>query len=169
MLLYEVTRLDGIDGFDDFSFHINSWGLLFFLSDSGLLCAMGLENLQFAILKDDLSVNLGSILENVFAQELISHGFNLRYLNKQKVGELDFVVQHGSSAIALEIKSGNDYKKHNALDHALAVDEWKLAKGIVFCKGNLEVEGKVWYLPWYMSMFFKQESFEGVKVKRIEV
>lgn len=77
---------------------------------------MGLENLQFAILKDDLSVNLGSILENVFAQELISHGFNLRYLNKQKVGELDFVVQQGSSAIALEIKSGNDYKKHNALD-----------------------------------------------------
>ena len=116
MLLYEVTRLDGIDGFDDFSFHINSGGLLFFLSDSGLLCAMGLENLQFAILKDDLSVNLGSILENVFAQELISHGFNLRYLNKQKVGELDFVVQQGSSAIALEIKSGNDYKKHNALD-----------------------------------------------------
>ena len=140
-----------------------------FLSDCGLLCAMAFENVQFAILKGELSVNMGSILENVFAQELISHDFNLRYLNKQKVGELDFVVQKGSHAIAIEIKSGSDYKKHHALDNALAVKEWNLQKGIVFCRGNLEVEDKVVYLPLYMSMFFKQESIDGLKVSKIEI
>ena len=78
-------------------------------------------------------------------------------------------MQKGSHAIAIEIKSGSDYKKHHALDNALAVKEWNLQKGIVFCRGNLEVEDKVVYLPLYMSMFFKQESIDGLKVSKIEI
>ena len=54
-----------------------------FLCDTGLLCAASMGNIQFDILSGDLSVNMGSILENVFAQELVSNGFLLRYFNKK--------------------------------------------------------------------------------------
>ncbi len=138
---------------------INEQARLFklFQNDSGLLCAAGLENVQFPILQGDLSVNMGSILENVFAVQLVSNGFELRYLNKRNVGELDFVIQKGTRIIPLEIKSGKDYHLHAALDHALNVQEWALAEGIVFGACNVETEGKVHYLPWYMIMFLVQE------------
>ena len=118
-----------------------------FMNDTGLLCAMGMENIQFDILQGNMSVNMGSVLENVFAQTLKANGFVLRYLNKKSVGELDFVVQHGNKVVPVEIKSGKDYKKHAALDKALNVKEWGLEEGIVFCSGNIERDEKTLYLP----------------------
>lgn len=50
------------------------------------------------------------------------------------------------------------------MDKALAVEEWGLEKGMVFCSGNVEEDEKTLYLPWYMVMFFKQADFGGVKV-----
>ena len=47
------------------------------MADTGLLCASCIDNVQFSILNGDLSVNMGSILENVYAQELISKGFEV--------------------------------------------------------------------------------------------
>lgn len=139
---------------------INEQARLFklFQNDSGLLCAAGMGNVQFAILQGDLSVNMGSILENVFAVQLVSNGFELRYLNRRNVGELDFVIQKGAQILPLEIKSGKDYRIHAALNNALAVKEWALTEGIVFCAGNVETEGQVQYLPWYMIMFLLQEQ-----------
>lgn len=60
-------------------------------------------NIQFNILSGDLSVNMGSILENVFAQELISNGFLLRYFNKKNIGEIDFIVQKVSQPYRLKL------------------------------------------------------------------
>lgn len=136
---------------------INEQARLFklFLSDTGLLCAMGLENVQFDVLQGNMSVNMGSILENVFAQILKSNGFELRYLNKRNVGELDFVVQQGNQIIAIEIKSGKDYKTHTALNNALNHPSWGIEKGLVFCMDNVSKDEKVLYLPWYMIMFLK--------------
>ena len=51
------------------------------------------------------------------------------------------------------MKSGNDYKKHNALDKIRRVKEWTFRDSIVLCKGNLEEEDDVLYLPWYMMIF----------------
>ena len=115
-----------------------------------------MDNIQFTILQGDLSVNMGSILENVFAQQLVSNGFELYYYNKQKIGELDFVLQKDQQVIPLEIKSGKDYHSHTALDNAMAVSEWELKQGIVFCSGNVEKQGPVTYFPWYMIMFYKR-------------
>jgi len=129
-----------------------------YLSDTGLLCSMSLENIQFAILTDNLKSNAGGIFENVFAQSLKSNGFELRYLNRKNIGEVDFIVQNYDKVIPLVIKSGNDYKKHSALNNLLNNEAWHIAHGYVFCRGNLEEEGKVTYLPWYMIMFFKQEQ-----------
>ncbi len=129
-----------------------------FMNDVGLLCAACMENVQFDILNGDLDVNLGSILENVMAQQLKANGFSLRYFDSKKYGELDFVIQNGLKTRLVEIKSGSDYKKHKALDNVRAVSEWTFESSTVFCKGNIETENGIDYLPWYMILFFRPDQ-----------
>lgn len=138
---------------------INEQSNLFklFLCDTGLLCAASMENVQFDILNGDLTVNMGSILENTFAQLLKSNGFELRYMNKKNLGEIDFVLQQGKAAVPVEIKSGSDYENHPALSKMLKVSEWNISRAYIFCKGNISVRKQITYLPWYAVMFFKQE------------
>ena len=132
-----------------------------FMADTGLLCAAGIDGIQFSILNGDLSINMGSILENVFAQIFTANGFKLWYFNKQKYGELDFVLQPGRKCLPVEIKSGKDYRRHTALDNILSVSEWKFEEAIVFCMDNVSTDGKVTYLPWYMAMFLKTPQPES--------
>ena len=42
----------------------------------------------------------------------------------------------GGESNVMEIKSGNDYRKHPALSRVAAVDNWTFGKKIVFGKGN---------------------------------
>ena len=122
-----------------------------------------MDNIQFSILQGDLSVNLGSVLENTMSQMFKANGFSLHYFDTKKYGELDFVLQDGTAIDLVEIKSGNDYKRHAALNKVMKVDEWKAKQAIVFCKGNVEEEDGILYLPWYMAIFFKQEQIpEGL-------
>lgn len=129
-----------------------------FMNDAGLLCAACMENIQFDILNGNVDLNMGSILENVIAQSLKSNGYNLRYFDSNKYGEIDFVIQDGLRIKLVEVKSGNVYKKHKALDNIRSVSEWNFESSTVFCKGNIETENGVTYLPWYMIMFFKPEE-----------
>ena len=138
---------------------INEQSNLFklFLCDTGLLCAASMENVQFDILQGDLTVNMGSILENTFAQLLQANGFELRYMSK-KIGEIDFIVQMGHQIIPIEVKSGNDCQKHKALDNAMTTKEWRIQRAIVFCKNNFSIAGAIEYYPWYMVMFLVQKQ-----------
>lgn len=129
-----------------------------FMGDVGLLCAACLENIQFGILQGDLEINMGSILENVIAQQLKSNGLQLHYFDAKKYGELDFVVQNGLRIELVEVKSGNDYKKHSALNKIRSVETWGIQKSYVFCKGNTELDDGVIYLPWYQIMFLKPDA-----------
>lgn len=149
---------------------INEQSRLFklFLNDSGLLAAMSLENIQFDILQGNMSINMGSILENVFATQLKANGFALRYFNKDKTSEVDFVIQQGSHVIPVEIKSGKDYIKHSALDNLLSIREWNLNQAIVFCKDNIAQKDKITYLPWYIVMFFKQSATEKQQLDKMK-
>ena len=97
------------------------------------------------------------MLENAIAQELTAHGFDLRYFDKAKYGEVDFVIEKGSKALPIEAKSGKDYEKHKSLDNVMAVQEWGIDSAIVLCRGNVHEEGKVLYLPWYAVMFIEKE------------
>lgn len=130
----------------------------FYMADTGLLCAMCSGDVQYQIVNGNYGINEGSIMENMFAQQLKSNGFNLYYFDKQKVGEVDFIVEQHAELVPVEIKSGKDYKSHRALNNLLAVAEYKLKESLVFCIGNIETEGKVVYLPLYMIMFFKKEN-----------
>ena len=124
-----------------------------FMNDVGLLCAACMENIQFDLLNGKLDANLGSILENVVAQQLKANGYDLYYFDTTRYGEVDFVVSGGVQTRLIEVKSGKDYKKHKALDNIRSVKEWKIQDSIVLCRGNLEVDGSVTYLPWYMFIF----------------
>jgi hypothetical protein len=121
-------------------------------------------DVQYKIVNGDYNINEGSITENMYAQQLKSNGFELFYYDKQKVGEVDFIVEQHANLIPVEIKSGNDYKSHKALNNLLSIDEFNIQNAYVFCKGNVEVVGKITYLPFYMIMFFKKENMLG-KIK----
>lgn len=129
-----------------------------FAADTGLLCALSMDNIQFSILQGDVSVNMGSILENVMAQMFTANGFSLHYFDTHKYGELDFVLQNGTGIDLVEIKSGNDHKRHAALDKIRQVADRQTRRAFVFCKGNVQQESGVLYLPWYMAMFYAQPT-----------
>lgn len=129
-----------------------------FMGDTGLLCASCMENIQFELLQGNMEVNMGSILENIFAQSVKSYGFSLNYFESKKYGELDFVIQNGLKIDLLEIKSGNDYKKHPALNKVSAVSNWKFGRKIVFCRGNVEEKEGIEYFPWYLVMFYQPQK-----------
>ena len=127
-----------------------------FSNDVGLLCAASMSDIQFTLLQGDVSVNWGSVLENAIAQELKCNGFELRYYDSNKIGEVDFVVKMGNQVVVVEAKSGNDYTDHTALKNVLKVADWKIEKAFVLCKGNVEQRENITYLPWYMITFIKQ-------------
>jgi predicted AAA+ superfamily ATPase len=133
-----------------------------FMGDTGLLCAACMDNVQFGLLNGDLQINMGSILENVIAQQLKANGFSLNYYDGKKTGEIDFVIQNGMGIELLEAKSGNDYRLHSALDKIRKVEGWRFECAKVFCKGNVEKENGIQYYPWYMVMFMtvKQRTKE---------
>lgn len=129
-----------------------------FMSDTGLLCATCQGNVQFEILTGNISINIGGILENVIAQLLKTNGFHLYYYDSLKRGEVDFLLESEREIIPLEIKSGKDYKRHNALNNVLKEKEWKINKAYVLCSGNVEKDDSIVYLPWYMVMFLKKKE-----------
>ncbi len=126
-----------------------------FMGDTGLLCTACMENVQFGLLNGDLQINMGSILENMIAQQLKCNGFSLNYYDGKKTGEIDFVIQNGLNVNLLEVKSGNDFKTHSALDKIRKIGNWEFDKSIVFCKNNVETDDDIRYYPWYMIMFMK--------------
>ena len=136
-----------------------------FHCDVGLLASMYMDNnLQIKILNKDKDINFGSIYENAIAEELVSKGFDLYYYKNNKVGEIDFLIENKGVVIPLEIKSGKNYKRHNALDNLL-VDNVDIPKAYIFSNNNVEVDGNKVYLPIYMIMFFEKDQIKDMKYK----
>lgn len=147
-----------------YSFNIGSFELPFpphenmrlyklFFVDSGLMCAMVLNDIQAKVLTGDVFVNEGALAENYVAGELAKHGVSLNYYDRKSKHELDFVFPEDDKITILEVKSGKDYKKHASLDMAQSLFSEKINRRIVMSCNNLEVEDGVLYLPFYMSMF----------------
>ncbi len=129
-----------------------------FLSDVGLLAAMYMDNIQIKVLNKEKDINFGAIYENVAAQELKAHGFDLYYFNSKKQGELDFLIEQEGEVLPLEIKSGKNYTKHAALNNVLENETYNISKAYVFHSGNVSRKDKVRYYPVYMLMFLQKEK-----------
>ncbi len=133
-----------------------------FSNDVGLLAAQYGGDLQIRILQHETTINFGSIYENVAAEELTAHGYTLYYYNSKKLGELDFVIEAGGKALPIEIKSGKDYYRHNAMDNVLKQSDYGIEEGYVFCGGNIEQIDKITYFPIYMLMFMQKKELPDV-------
>lgn len=130
-----------------------------FLCDPGLLCAMGLQNVQFELLNEASEVDLGYFLENVVAVALKSLGFEeFYYFDQKKYGEIDFAIEVGKEIIPIEVKSGNTFRRHATLDKLLAQEEWPVSHGIVLTRYNYLQEGDITYMPFYMVYFLKPKE-----------
>ena len=92
--------------------------------DVGLLVAIIKQPIQFELLQGDAGINNGAILETFAAQQLVTNGYDLRYLGKSTYGEIDFVLPHGLSTLAVEIKPGESYRRHKT-----SIRLWKLGMG----------------------------------------
>lgn len=149
-----------------YSFNVGSFELPFpshenlrlykiFFVDSGLMCAMMLDNIQSKVLTGDIFVNEGALAENYVAGELTKHGISLNYYDRKSKHELDFVFPEGNKISVIEVKSGKDYMKHTSLDVAQSLFSDRINRRIVMSGNNLKSENGVLYLPFYMSMFIK--------------
>ena len=128
-----------------------------YYSDVGLLVEQYGGNLKSRILLDDSNINAGGIYENVVAEELTSHGFDLYYYNSKKQGELDFVIEKDLSVIPIEVKSGKDYYYHSAISNALNNTEYDIGEAYIFTNYDVKVDEKITYYPIYMCMFLNNE------------
>lgn len=138
--------------------------LKLYMSDIGLLTGILYHNDVQPIMNDKCGVNLGSVYENVVAQELKAHGFKLYYYDNKKNGEVDFLIDSVDlmSALPIEVKSGKDYYIHTALNNLLKVDEYKITNGIVFSnEAKVYNNGNVIYMPIYYVMFLRSSAFDN--------
>ena len=134
-----------------------------FLNDVGLLAAMYGGNIQTKLLSQNPNINFGSIFENLVAQELYAHGFDgghhsLYYFNSKRQGEIDFLVEYDNNVLPIEVKSGKDYERHNALSNVMENDDYRVPSAFVFCQDNVHTIGRITYYPIYMVAFFNQIS-----------
>ena len=138
--------------------------LKLYMSDIGLLTGILYHNDVLPIMNDKCVVNLGSVYENVVAQELKAHGFKLYYYDNKKNGEVDFLIDSVDlmSVLPIEVKSGKDYYIHTALNNLLKVDEYKITNGIVFSnEEKVYNNGNVIYMPIYYVMFLRSSAFDN--------
>ena len=136
-----------------------------FHCDVGLLSSMYMDNnLQIKILNKEKNINYGSVYENAVAQELTSKGFELYYYKNNKLGEIDFLIENKGNVIPLEVKSGKDYKRHNALDNLLSTN-FDIEKAYILSNNNVKRQDKKIYIPIYMFMFFEKDETVDMKYK----
>lgn len=131
--------------------------LKLYLSDVGLLtCLLYSTNIN-AVLRDERSVNLGSVYESVVAQEFHAHGYQLHYYDNKQRGEVDFLVDDYDSLTVLpvEVKSGKDYRVHSALDKFLSTPDYHIRQAVVLSnEQRVYRDGDILYMPVYYCMFF---------------
>ena len=120
-----------------------------FLLDTGLLCSMWQEPIQWQVLNGEININEGALTENYVATELVKKGYTLHYYDQKSRQELDFLIAKNNKINIIEVKSGNDYKQHHSLNTALAKCHSNLYEPIVVCKFQMQKTGDIQYIPLY--------------------
>ena len=122
-----------------------------YLTDVGILTAM----MGFRAKKDILDNTLvgfakGGLYENAVAEQLVSRGYTPYYYQKSpKLGEIDFMIEHESGVVPVEVKAGRNTS--SSFDAMLRRDD--VVFGYKFITGNVGKVGKKVTLPHYMSVF----------------
>lgn len=128
-----------------------------FSSDIGLLTSAYPAETKIELINKNGEVNNGAHFENAVAQQLVANGFEPYFCKKNKIGELDFVIEMSGKVVPIEVKSGKTYKAHKALNNFMDVADYHMEKAYVLSVGNVETEGTVIYLPIYMCYLLKEQ------------
>lgn len=131
-----------------------------FSSDVGLLVSYYPYRAKLDLLAENVSkeLNNGALFESFVAQTIASGNKNLYYYKSNKIGEIDFLIENSMQLIAIEVKSGSDYKIHRSLDKLIT--NYHIDEAIVLSTENIEVDGKINYVPIYLSelLFFEDKK-----------
>ena len=126
-----------------------------YYADVGLLTFILYRNNVKPLREDMPQINLGNVYECFAASQLSVNCHRLFYMDNKTYGEVDYLIDdyESLSVTALEIKSGKDYRKHNAIDKLIKNSNWK-GNCVVFSNsGDVESDGKITYMPIYALMF----------------
>ena len=128
----------------------------FFMNDIGLMTSQIMGETALDILNGVENINYGSIYEAYVAQELLALGFAPHYYSSKKRGEVDFVIENKAEGIAklIEVKSGKDYKRHNALSGL--IESGEAVGPVVLHSGNCQDGNGRRYLPIYATSMLKR-------------
>ena len=129
-----------------------------FMNDVGLLAAQYMNGIQLKLLNGETDINFGAVFENFVAQELVTHGFEPKYYNSSKHGEIDFVIEHDGHVVPIEIKSGKHYARHSALSRLMSDPEYDFPQAFVFNDKTSKTEDRISYLPIYLLPFLRPTS-----------
>ena len=124
-----------------------------YMQDIGLLVSMFEEGVGQAIISDNLFINEGSILENVFASILSNKYEKLMYFYRKSKLEIDFILNIGGVVTAVEVKSG-DNKQAKSLK--TIIEKYKtVTRYMKFEKDtNIYVDDEnIEHYPLFMIMF----------------
>jgi predicted AAA+ superfamily ATPase len=134
--------------------------LKLYINDVGLLTSI-LYGLNInAVLRDEKSINLGSVYETVVAQELHAHGFPLHYYDNKQKGEVDYLIDDYEhlTVLPIEVKSGKNYTVHSALNNFMNTSDYHIQKAVVLNnEREVAVKNGITYLPVYYCMFYQRD------------
>jgi len=145
-----------------------------FQNDVGLLACQYASGIQLKLLSGEMNINYGSVYENFVAQELFAHGFggrehSLWYFNDKKQGELDFVIEQDGEIIPIEVKSGKDYERHNALKNVMENRNYDIKQAFVLSHSNIHQKERILYAPIYMTMFIQKHPTTEHQLYRLDL
>ena len=123
-----------------------------YMRDNGLLMSMLDRDVPKAIISGDFEVNQGGIIENLFAEEIMTRYGDVTYFERKNQLEIDFILNIDGVATAVEVKSGNNLQA-KSLD-ALA-EKYKTVKKLMKFepRENIEEANGIWHCPLFMMMF----------------
>ena len=101
----------------------------------------------------EIDINEGALTENFVAVELNKHGHTLHYYDRKSRNELDFLIREDKKVTIVEVKSGNNYEQHVALDNVLDEQSEFVERSIVLNKKQYKQVDDITYLPLYMAMW----------------
>lgn len=135
-----------------------------YLGDTGLFVTLMFGDADFTdnvvyekLLADKLPVNLGSVYENVMAQQLTMMGEGLFYHTWPKPGanrnyEIDFIVSRGKKICPIEVKSSR-YRKHASLDDFAKKYASRIGEQYLVHTKDLRKDDPIMCLPTVMAQF----------------
>lgn len=135
-----------------------------FSSDTGLLTSAYPVETKIELISHNGEVNNGAHFENAVAQQLLANGFEPYFCKKNNLGEIDFLVEMGGKVVPIEVKSGKSYKSHKALENYMEVPNYHIESAYVLSTYNVEKDGRVIYLPIYMSYLLQEPKTEQLIV-----